>query len=113
MSDHARKALKVVPKTADEDSRESRPLISLIVPVWNDDERVVELVSGLPVTPDLVEWVVAAVRPTPNPLRVAPSRDHPSDFVRQTLARRTNERRSRQSARTATLLSPRRFRVAS
>ena len=54
-----------MPKTADEDSRESRPLISLIVPVWNDDERVVELVSGLPVTPDVVEWVVAAVQPTP------------------------------------------------
>ena len=39
-------------------------MISLIVPVWNDDDLVVDLVSSLQVTPDLVEWVVVAVRPT-------------------------------------------------
>jgi len=38
-------------------------LISLIVPVWNDDELLVDLVSSLQVTPDLAEWVVVAVRP--------------------------------------------------
>jgi glycosyltransferase involved in cell wall biosynthesis len=65
VSEHARSTLEVLPKTAAEDGGETRPLISLIVPVWNDDERVVELVSGLPVTPDLAEWVVAAVRPSP------------------------------------------------
>jgi hypothetical protein len=29
----------------------------LIVPVWNDDGLVVDLVSGLQVAPELVEWV--------------------------------------------------------
>jgi uncharacterized protein len=46
------------------DSKASPPLISLIVPVWNDDHLVVDLVSGLPFTPELAEWVVAAVRPS-------------------------------------------------
>jgi len=39
------------------------PLISLIVPVWNDEELVVDLVRKLEFPPDLAEWVVAAVRP--------------------------------------------------
>jgi hypothetical protein len=29
----------------------------LIVPVWNDEELVVDLVSGLQAAPELVEWV--------------------------------------------------------
>ena len=41
----------------------TRPLISLIVPAWNDDELVVDLVNGLQVSAELAEWVVAAVRP--------------------------------------------------
>jgi hypothetical protein len=41
-----------------------RPLISLIVPVWGDDNLLAELVSRLPFTPDLAEWVVAAVEPS-------------------------------------------------
>ncbi len=52
------------PEITVEGGRQARPLVSLIVPVWNDDERVVELVNGLQVSPDLVEWVVAAVRPS-------------------------------------------------
>jgi rSAM/selenodomain-associated transferase 2 len=38
-------------------------LISLIVPVWNDDELVFDLVSGLLVDAELAEWVLVAVRP--------------------------------------------------
>jgi uncharacterized protein len=38
-----------------------RPLISLIVPVWKDEDLVVDLVTGLPVAPEFAEWVVAAV----------------------------------------------------
>jgi hypothetical protein len=39
------------------------PLISLIVPVWEDDHLVVDLVNNLPVAPELAEWIVVAVRP--------------------------------------------------
>jgi hypothetical protein len=53
----------VLPRLAAGDSHATRPLISLIVPVWNDDELVVDLVSGLQVVPELAEWVVAAVQP--------------------------------------------------
>ena len=45
------------------DGQVRRPLISLIVPVWNDDELIVNLVSSLQVAPELAEWVVAAVQP--------------------------------------------------
>jgi uncharacterized protein len=38
-------------------------LISLIVPVWKDDDLVVDLVTGSPVAPELAEWLVAAVGP--------------------------------------------------
>jgi hypothetical protein len=38
-----------------------RPLISLIVPVWGDDDLVVDLVNSLPVAPELAEMVVVAV----------------------------------------------------
>jgi hypothetical protein len=44
------------------------PLISLIVPVWRDDELAVDLVNRLPVVPELAEWIVVAVHPAP-PLR--------------------------------------------
>jgi rSAM/selenodomain-associated transferase 2 len=37
--------------------------MSLIVPVWNDDELVFDLVSGLQVDAELAEWVLVAVRP--------------------------------------------------
>jgi hypothetical protein len=39
------------------------PLISLIVPVWGDDELAVNLVNSLPITPQLAEWIVVAVHP--------------------------------------------------
>jgi uncharacterized protein len=63
VSDRARCATEVLPRLDVGDGPVTRPLISLIVPVWNDQELVVDLVSGLEVTPELVEWVVAAVRP--------------------------------------------------
>jgi glycosyltransferase involved in cell wall biosynthesis len=65
VSDHARCALELTPRIAEPGNQLARPLISLIVPVWNDEERVVNLVSGLRVTPELAEWVVAGVRPGP------------------------------------------------
>jgi hypothetical protein len=42
----------------------TRPLISLIVPVWGDDDLLAALVNGLPSSPELFEWVVAAVDPS-------------------------------------------------
>jgi uncharacterized protein len=39
------------------------PLISLIVPVWGDDELAVDLVNRLPVIPERAEWIVVAVHP--------------------------------------------------
>jgi hypothetical protein len=39
------------------------PLISLIVPIWGDDDLVVDLVNSLRVAPELAELVVVAVRP--------------------------------------------------
>ena len=42
------------------------PLISLIVPVWQDDELVVNLINSLPVVPELAEWIVVAVNPAPS-----------------------------------------------
>ena len=41
-----------------------RPLISLIVPVWDDDDLLAALVNRLPSSPELLEWVVAAVDPS-------------------------------------------------
>jgi len=63
VSDYAPGAKEVLPRFAAGDIHPTRPLISLIVPVWNDDELVVDLVSGLPVVPGLAEWVVVAVQP--------------------------------------------------
>ena len=63
MSDDAPCATEVLPGPETGDSQVTRPLISLIVPVWNDDELVVDLVRLLPVLPELAEWVVAAVQP--------------------------------------------------
>ena len=42
----------------------TRPLISLIVPVWGDDDLLAALVNRLPSSPELLEWVVAAVDPS-------------------------------------------------
>jgi uncharacterized protein len=53
----------VLPRVAASDTHLRRPLISLIVPVWHDDELVVDLVNGLQVVPELAEWVVVAVQP--------------------------------------------------
>jgi hypothetical protein len=39
------------------------PLISLVVPVWGDDDLVVELVNGLPAAAEICEWIVVAVEP--------------------------------------------------
>jgi hypothetical protein len=44
-------------------SEMTTPLISLVVPVWRDDDLVVNLVNDLPVDPSVAEWVVVAVRP--------------------------------------------------
>jgi glycosyltransferase involved in cell wall biosynthesis len=63
VSNHVRLLPEVFSKPCPKGDQVARPLISLIVPVWNDDELVVELVSGLKITPDLAEWVVAAVQP--------------------------------------------------
>jgi hypothetical protein len=40
-----------------------RPLVSLVVPVWGDDNLVADLVSGFPLDGATAEWVVAAVEP--------------------------------------------------
>ncbi len=53
----------MLPKITAGDSSVTDPLLSLIVPVWKDEDLVVDLVTGLPVAPELAEWVVAAVRP--------------------------------------------------
>ncbi len=63
MSNHALCASETSPGIAQPGSEVTRPLISLIVPVWNDEERVADLVSGLGFTPEIAEWVVSAVRP--------------------------------------------------
>jgi hypothetical protein len=63
VSDYAPGATEVLPRLEAGDSHATRPLISLIIPVWNDDELVVDLVSRLQVVPELAEWVVAAVQP--------------------------------------------------
>jgi len=63
VSDCALDAKGLLPRLAAADSDATRPLISLIVPVWNDDDLVADLVSGLQVVPELAEWVVAAVQP--------------------------------------------------
>jgi hypothetical protein len=47
-----------------EKGRVTRPLISLIVPVWDDDDLLASLVNRLPSSPELLEWVVAAVDPS-------------------------------------------------
>lgn len=41
----------------------ARPLISLIVPVWGDDDLAVNLVNGLPMAAEFCEWIVVAVEP--------------------------------------------------
>jgi hypothetical protein len=41
-----------------------RPLISLVVPVWGDDDIVAELVSRVSLNPTTAEWVVAAAEPS-------------------------------------------------
>jgi rSAM/selenodomain-associated transferase 2 len=63
VSDDAPGAIAVLPRLAAIDSHATHPLITLIVPVWNDDELVVDLVNGLHVVPELAEWVVVAVQP--------------------------------------------------
>jgi Glycosyl transferase family 2 len=39
------------------------PLISLVVPIWGDDDLVVKLVNGLPTAAENCEWIVVAVEP--------------------------------------------------
>ena len=41
----------------------TRPLLSLIVPVWGDDNLVVKLVNSLPTATETCEWIVVAVEP--------------------------------------------------
>jgi rSAM/selenodomain-associated transferase 2 len=45
------------------DHQAKHPLVSLVIPVWNDDDLVVDLVNGLQVSPELAEWIVVAVQP--------------------------------------------------
>jgi hypothetical protein len=40
------------------------PWISLIVPVWGDDELAASLVESMPLDPVVGEWVIAAVSPS-------------------------------------------------
>lgn len=40
-----------------------RPLVSMIVPVWGDDDLVADLVSRVSIDTTIAEWVVAAVEP--------------------------------------------------
>src|SRR5438477_2095865 len=47
------------------DHNGKHPLISLIVPVWNDDELAVKLVNDLQVNPAFAEWIVVAIQPGP------------------------------------------------
>ncbi|MBV9672243.1 MAG: hypothetical protein JO076_05380 [Verrucomicrobia bacterium] len=42
----------------------SCPLISVIIPVWGDDDPVANLVCRVKFEPDFAEWVVAAVEPS-------------------------------------------------
>jgi len=42
----------------------TRPLISLVVPVWGDDESVAGLVKRVACEPNTAEWVVAAIEPS-------------------------------------------------
>jgi hypothetical protein len=58
-----------------EKGRVTGPLISLIVPVWDDDDLLVGLMNRLPSSPQLLEWVVAAVDPSPA-LRELEDRGH-------------------------------------
>jgi len=39
------------------------PLISIIIPVWRDDQLVAELVDTWPAATELFEWIVVAVHP--------------------------------------------------
>ena len=41
----------------------AQPLISMIVPVWGDDDLAVKLVNGLSTAAELCEWIVVAVKP--------------------------------------------------
>jgi hypothetical protein len=63
VADYAPGATEAWPRLTAGDSHAMRPLISLTVPVWNDDELVVDLVSRLQVVPEFAEWVGAAVQP--------------------------------------------------
>ena len=42
------------------------PLVALIVPVWRDDALVVDLIHRLEIDHAAVEWLVAAVEPSPS-----------------------------------------------
>jgi hypothetical protein len=53
----------VLPRLNARKSQVLAPLISLIVPVWEDDDLAANLVNNLPITAELAEWVVVAVRP--------------------------------------------------
>ena len=42
------------------------PLVALIVPVWRDDALIVDLIQRLEIDHAAVEWIVAAVEPSPS-----------------------------------------------
>jgi hypothetical protein len=91
VSDYAPGAIEVLPRLAAVDSHATYPLISSIVPVWNR--------GGGPNRGET--------------FRVAPSRNGLPNFLRQALARQTDDCRSSRSARVSPVLSSWRFRVAS
>lgn len=41
-----------------------RPLVSLIVPIWGDDDLAADLVERLSLDPAVGEWIIAAVEPS-------------------------------------------------
>lgn len=42
----------------------SHPLLSLIVPIWGDDDLAADLVERLSLDPAVAEWMIAAVEPS-------------------------------------------------
>lgn len=41
-----------------------RPLVSLIVPIWGDDDLAADMVERLSLDPSVGEWIIAAVEPS-------------------------------------------------
>ncbi|MDD5260823.1 MAG: glycosyltransferase [Methylacidiphilales bacterium] len=48
-----------------------RPVVSFIMPVWEDNRMAASLVKGFPLQPDSAEWIVAAVDPSEELVQLA------------------------------------------